>query len=253
MQSPAAIGSSSLHRWRIGPAGFRSPANPATGADRHSLFCRPQPGLLSFFRSPFVRTAQPGGERRATFPSVSSCCFPASSSPTTMPTAPNGERSLPAASGPPVFPASIRCMPSAWCSLWACWRRRCTRTPGLTSAWGWFSPRYCCRDGTRRHDLLEHACLDHVHRGVLLSIVPVADHAPPPTPDSHHVVILFAVWLSGLVLPRALHALQPGRGSPSRPLFCRDMDAGAEIHAAAASAVLPLRHGAGIFKREDPA
>ena len=48
----------------------------------------------------------------------------------------------------------------------------------------------------------------------------------------------------------ALYALQPGWGSPSRPLFCRDMDAGAEIHAAAASPVLPIRHGLGFLNEK---
>ena len=52
---------------------------------------------------------------------------------------------------------------------------------------------------------------------------------------------------------RALHALQSGWGRSSRPLFRRDMDAGAQIHAATASAIVPVWHGAGIPERKDSA
>ncbi len=51
-------------------------------------------------------------------------------------------------------------------------------------------------------DFLEHARMDHVHGGVLLSVVPVADHAPPSTPVERLVLLMLCgVWLCGLVLP----------------------------------------------------
>ena len=60
------------------------------------------------------------------------------------------------------------------------------------------------------------------------------------------LMILFAVWLSSLVLPALYMHFNPDGDAPSRPLFRRDLDAGAEIHAAATSAVVSLRHGPGI-------
>ena len=58
--------------------------------------------------------------------------------------------------------------------------------------------------------VLEHARLDHVHRGVLLSFVPVADHPPPSPPDADN----FADFVCRMALRAgasvALHAFQSG-------------------------------------------
>ena len=62
------------------------------------------------------------------------------------------------------------------------------------------------------------------------------------------LIILFAAWLCGLVLPALYMHFNPDGDAPPRPLLCRDLDAGVEIHAAAAPALVSLWHGAGIFE-----
>ena len=64
------------------------------------------------------------------------------------------------------------------------------------------------------------------------------------------LVILFAVGSAGWCC-RRFTCLHPGWRPPPRPLLGRILDAGAEIHAAAAPAFLPLRHGPGMSERAD--
>ena len=66
-------------------------------------------------------------------------------------------------------------------------------------------------------ELLEHARLDHVHGGILLSPVPLADHPPPSAPGANHPAHSVRRVALGLVLPALyMHFNPDGDAHPDR-------------------------------------
>ena len=163
---------------------FGSTALAIAGAHRYPLFCRSQSGLFPFFRSAFVWATEPRRERWIRLrqllpaalrlhPHLQLCrsCATRSAHCAQLLVRPL----LPPLSRVYLQPAAFGGHADAGGAgahavrLW----------PGSDS-----HPAAAAGMAPSSDQLLEHARLDHVHGGVLLSPVSVVDHPPPSAPDA---------------------------------------------------------------------
>jgi hypothetical protein len=153
-----------------------------------------------------------------------------------MPIAPNVGRSPRAAFGPLASPASIPSMPSACCSRGHAGAGGARPHPAGLWPGSDSHPVAAAGMASRLSTFWNTPAWTMSTEAFFYLLFPWLITRRRPRQARTMLLILLAVWLCALVLPRALHALQSGWRSSPRPLFRWHLDAGVEIHAAATPA-----------------
>src|SRR5271170_1363327 len=88
--------------------------------------------------------------------------------------------------------------------------------------------------------LLEHTGMDHVHRSIFLPDRPAGGTLEAPEQAGLVDCATRRAMACRHAVPWALYLAASGWRTPSRPLFQRLVDSGAQVYPAAAPAFLPL-------------